>query len=166
MTLAALIRKREPGKPANANPAKAANDGRGEGEPLAGLAALALANRTEAKTAIPEQAVAQESAACWCWWLAFSETEHKIVYCHPDATQAEVLERYPSAVAAEPFAPTMRQPSAPMTAGEEAAILAWLALIEETDPATVAEVIGQCRRDAEARAYFIQRAAIEGKCDG
>ena len=51
MTLAALIRKCESGKPANANPAKAANDGQGEGEPLAGLAALALANPTDAKTA-------------------------------------------------------------------------------------------------------------------
>ena len=49
MTLAALIRKRETGIPANDNPAKAANDGRARGEPLAGLAALALANPTEAK---------------------------------------------------------------------------------------------------------------------
>lgn len=49
MTLAALIRKRESGKPANDNSAKAANDGRARGEPLAGLAALALANPAEAK---------------------------------------------------------------------------------------------------------------------
>ncbi len=50
MTLAALIRKRETGKPANDNAAKAANDGQTSGEPLAGLAAFALANATEAKT--------------------------------------------------------------------------------------------------------------------
>ena len=50
MTLAALIRKRETGKPANDNPAKAANDGRARGEPLAGLSALALASPMEAKT--------------------------------------------------------------------------------------------------------------------
>ena len=50
MTLAALIRKREAGKPANDNPAKDANDGRARGESLAGLAALALANPTAAKT--------------------------------------------------------------------------------------------------------------------
>ena len=43
MTLAALIRKREAGKPANANPARVANDGLAKGRPLAGLAALALA---------------------------------------------------------------------------------------------------------------------------
>lgn len=107
MTLAALIRKRESGTPANANPAKAANDGQGEGEPLAGLAALALANPTEAKTANVAQTVAQESAACWCWWLAFSETEHLIVYFHPDATRADVLERYPGVLVAEPYDPPM-----------------------------------------------------------
>ena len=57
MTLAALIRKRETGKPANDNPAKAANDGRARGEPIAGSAALALANPTEAKTeSLPDPA--------------------------------------------------------------------------------------------------------------
>lgn len=95
MTLAALIRKRESEKPANANPAKAANDGQGEGKPLAGLAALALANPTEAKT--------DNDAISWCWCLAFSETEPLIVYFHPEATRAEVLERYPDALAAEPL---------------------------------------------------------------
>lgn len=97
MTLAALIRKRESMSPANANPAKAANDGRGECEPLAGLAALALANPTEEKTA--------SDATSWCWWLAFSETEHLIAYFHPDATRAEVLERYPGVLVAEPYNP-------------------------------------------------------------
>lgn len=51
MTLAALIRKRRTANPANDNPAKAANDGLARREPLAGLAALALANPTEAKAA-------------------------------------------------------------------------------------------------------------------
>ena len=45
--------------------------------------------------------------------------------------------------------------------GEEAAIRAWLALIEETDPATIAEVICQCQRDADARSYFTGRAMAE-----
>ena len=48
--------------------------------------------------------------------------------------------------------------TAPMTAEEEAAIRAWLVLIEETDPATIAEVMGQCQRDAAARDYFTGRA--------
>lgn len=52
-----------------------------------------------------------------------------------------------------------RQPSAPLTASEETAIRAWLTLVEETDPATIAEVIDLCQRDAEARGYFTGRAA-------
>lgn len=51
MTLPPLIRKKENGKPANANPAKVANDGRATTPPLAELAALALAKSPEAKTA-------------------------------------------------------------------------------------------------------------------
>ena len=56
--------------------------------------------------------------------------------------------------------PIERQ-TVPMASGEEAAIRAWLAMIEETDPATIAEVIGQCQRDADARDYFTGRAAAE-----
>ena len=48
-----------------------------------------------------------------------------------------------------------------LLAEEETAIRAWLAMIEETDPATIAEVIGQCQRDADARDYFTGRAAAE-----
>lgn len=45
---------------------------------------------------------------------------------------------------------------------EETAIRAWLALIEETDPAMIAEVIGQCQRDADARCYFIGQSSSLG----
>lgn len=48
---------------------------------------------------------------------------------------------------------------AAMTVSEEAAIRRWLALIDETDPATISDVIDQCQRDADARDYFIWRAA-------
>ena len=50
MTLTALIRKREAAKPANDNPAKVAKNGGAKGQPLAGLAALALANPQESET--------------------------------------------------------------------------------------------------------------------
>lgn len=43
--------------------------------------------------------------ASWCWWLAFSESEHLITYHHPSASRAEVLEKYPRALVAEPFEP-------------------------------------------------------------
>jgi hypothetical protein len=54
VTLAALIRRRETGSPANDNPAKVANDGQSRGKPLARLAALALANSQEAETVAPD----------------------------------------------------------------------------------------------------------------
>ena len=57
MTLAALIRKRGTGKPATANPAKGAKDGRAIGRPLAGLAALALAIPADMESdALPDPA--------------------------------------------------------------------------------------------------------------
>jgi hypothetical protein len=48
--------------------------------------------------------------------------------------------------------------TAPLSPGEEAAILNWLAAIGEDDPSTIGEVIENCRRDAEARRYFLGRA--------
>ena len=47
----------------------------------------------------------------------------------------------------------------PMSLGEESAIRAWLAHIEESDPATIADLLEKCRTDADARGYFIGRAA-------
>ena len=103
---------------------------------------------------------AGETATASRWWLIhYPDRDPMEVACCPEATHAEILERHPDAVAAELFAPTIRQPSAPMNAEEDAAIRAWLALIEETDPATIAEVIGQCQRDADARSYFTGLAA-------
>lgn len=94
------------------------------------------------------------------WWLIhYTDREPLELACSPPATHAEVLEQYPDAVAAEPFTPTIRQPSAPMSTEEETAILAWLALIGETDPEAIAEVIGQCQRDANVRDYFTGRAS-------
>ncbi len=48
-----------------------------------------------------------------------------------------------------------------MTADQERAICAWLELIGETDAATMADVLDQCRRDADARDYFTGQAAAE-----
>ena len=92
MTLAALIRKRESGKPANANPANPANDGQGEGEPLAGLAALALANPTEAKTEKHRH-----------WLIRFADREPLEVFFHPDGDLARIAREYPGYLSAEPI---------------------------------------------------------------
>ncbi len=55
------------------------------------------------------------------------------------------------------------RPSAPLDGvlrrEVQAAVLAWLDHIGETDPATIAEVLTACRRDPEATAYFTGRAA-------
>jgi len=103
-----------------------------------------------------------DTATASRWWLIhYLDRDSLELACCPEATHAEVLERHPDAVAAEPFTPTIRQPSAPMTASDETVIRAWLALIEETDPATIAEVIGQCQWDLDARDYFTCQAAAD-----
>jgi hypothetical protein len=45
-------------------------------------------------------------------------------------------------------------------------ILAWLAFIGENDIVTLGEVIEACRRDADARAYFLGRASERLVGDG
>ena len=101
-----------------------------------------------------------DTSTTYCWWLVHFRDRNPVeVACYPEATRTEILEKYPDAVAAKPFTPTIRQPSAPMTTEEEAAIRAWLALIKETDPATITEVMGRCQRDVDARDYFTRRGA-------
>jgi hypothetical protein len=129
---------------------------------VATVATVAVANLQDAKTAPPPEVGADDTATASRWWrIHYPDREPVEVACCPEATHAEILERHPDAVAAEPFTPTIRQPAAPLTASEEAAIRAWLALIGETDPATIAAVIEQCRSDADARDYFTGRAAEE-----
>ena len=163
MTLTALIRKRETGKPAKANPAKVANDERAKGEPLAGLAGLALANPPEAKTANPIPKISADDAvtAFASYWWRIHRPNHALVEvsCSPPATHAEILAWRPDASTAEPFEPVPRQPTALLTAYDETAIRAWLAHIGETDLEIIAVVLNQCRTDADARDYFISRAA-------
>lgn len=107
------------------------------------------------------QEVVTDPTTAPAWLLHFPDTEPLEVHFFPATTHAEALAVYPDAVEAEPFAPKFRQSSASMTAKELQAILAWLELIEETDPATIADVLSQCQRDAEARDYFSGRAAAE-----
>ena len=96
------------------------------------------------------------------WWLIHYPDRNPLeVASYPKATHTEMLEQYPDAIAAEPFTPTVRQPFAPLSASEETAVRMWLALIEETDPAAIAEVLDQCNRDSDARIYFTGRAALD-----
>ena len=162
MSLSALIRKRDTGNLATAIPALSAIQPKGEAATVARIATVAVASPKEGQATPPAKVGAGDTATVSRWWLIhYPDRDPLEVACCPEATHAEILERHPDAVAAEPFTPSIRQASAPLNASEETAIRAWLALIEETDPATIAEVIRQCQRDADARDYFIGRAAAE-----
>ena len=50
------------------------------------------------------------------------------------------------------------QPVAELLPDEESRIRAWLAHIEETDPATIAELMDRCRDDLDARRYYLKWA--------
>jgi len=163
MSLSNLIRKKsEPVGFATATPATFATQEGERGRTVASVATVAVAKFPQGQTAPPAKVGADDTVTASLRWLIhYPDRDSVEVACCPEATHAEILERHPDAVAAEPFTPTIRQPSAPLTASEETAIRAWLALIEETDSATIAEVIGQCQMDADARGYFTGRAAAE-----
>lgn len=153
MSLSSLIRgKREPARFATATPATFATDERGMGGTVASIATVTVASLPKGQTASPAEAGADDTApASRLWRLHNPDRDPLDVSVTPGATQAEMLARHPA----------VRPPFAPMTASEETAIRAWLALIEETDQAMIAEVIERCQRDAEARKYFTGRAAAE-----
>ncbi len=160
MSLLSRLREKQAGRFATATPATVATQAGARGRTLASVATVAVAKSPQGQTAPLPKVGAGDTATASRWWLIhYPDRDPLEVACYPDATHADILERHPDAVAAEPFTPTIRQPSAPLTASEETAIRAWLALIEETDPATIAGVIGQCQRDADARDYFTGRAA-------
>ena len=162
MTFTALIRKRDSVNLATAIPATSATQPMRPAGTVARIATVAVANPKEEQTAPPAKVGTGGTSTASRWWLIhYSDRDPLQVACCPEATHAEILEQYPDAVTAEPFTPTIRKPDAPLTAEEETAIRAWLALIEETDPVDIADVIGQCQRDADARDYFTRRAAAE-----
>ena len=111
------------------------------------------------KDAIKAGATDAATAAHWRWLIYFSDRDPLEVATVPPSTRSEMLESYPDAIAAEPFAAISQRPPAWMSAGDEAAVRAWLEHSGEADAETVADVLRQCQRDAEARRYFIGRAA-------
>lgn len=106
---------------------------------------------------MPESA----NATSWGWRVTYPNRDPVEVYSLPESTHAEMLRDFPGAIAAEPIKQTPRQPARPLTADEEMAIRTWLTHIKETDPYMIADVLEQCRNDADARDYFIGRAAVE-----
>jgi hypothetical protein len=162
MSLLSRLREKQAGKVATATPATFATQEGERGRTVASVATVTVAKSPQGQTGSPAKVGAGDTATASRWWLIhYPDRDPVEVACCPEANHADILERHPDAVAAEPFTPTIRQPSAPMTASEETTIRAWLALIVETDPAIISEVIGQCQRDADARDYFTGRAAAE-----
>ena len=162
MSLLSRLRDKQAGKIATATPATFATQERERGRTVASVATVTVAKSPQGQTASPVKVGVGDTATASRWWLIhYPDRDAAEVACYPDATYADILERHSDAVAAEPFTPTVRQPSLPLTASEETAIRSWLALIGETDPETIVEVIGQCQRDADARDYFTGRAAVE-----
>ena len=104
---------------------------------------------------------AAAEARCWRWLIHYPDREPVAVACCPSATHAEILTGRPDAIAVEPFEPIRRQPDAPLSTNDETTIRAWLAHIEETDPAIIADLLDKCRTDADTREYFIRRAGEE-----
>jgi hypothetical protein len=102
----------------------------------------------------------QKTEIARCWRVVSADGEQLTVTVSPEATRAEILKLY-SGARVSPFSWPVRKPDAPLTAEEEGAIRAWLDVIEETDPASIASTIEQCQQDGEARAYFLGRAAVE-----
>jgi hypothetical protein len=91
-------------------------------------------------------------------WLAARRREVLQVAFSPSVIHAELLASYPDALTAEPAAEIRRQPDTILASDQEAAILAWLSEIGETDEAIVGDVLTQCRHDEDARQYFLDRA--------
>lgn len=94
MSLADLIRGRaESGQDAlaTATPANSATAGPGQGSSVAGIAAVAVANRPGRKVAAR-------------WRLYFADAEPCELTTVPPASRAEMLARYSNASAAEPLA--------------------------------------------------------------
>ena len=169
MILADLIRgKSIPNRFATATPATFATQAETKRRTVASVATVAVATShkliTEAVTKDSEK-VSAFATTSYRWLIHYPNRAPVEVTCSPEATRAEIMKWHPDAVAAEPFTPTIRKPSASLTANEEAAIRAWLALIDEPDPAMIAEVMGQCQRDGDARGYFLGRAAAEVPVD-
>ena len=93
MTLAALIRKNESVRFATATPATVATLEVEQARTVASVATVSVANPPETKT-----------ATAFRWWLIhYLDGAPVEIWTSPPATHAEILERHPDAIAAEPF---------------------------------------------------------------
>ncbi len=162
MSLLSRLRDKQAAKTATATPATFATQASAQSRAVAGVAAVAVARWPQEQITVTVEVGAADAVTTSRWWLIHYPDRRPLkLACFPEATRADILERYPAAVVVEPFTQTICQAPAPLTANEEMAIRAWLVLIEETDPSVIAEVMAQCQQDAGARDYFSARALAE-----
>jgi hypothetical protein len=162
MSLLSKLREKQAGKIATTTPATLSTQEGVRGRTVARVATVNVAKSPMYQIAASAQIGVADATTPSRWWLIhYPNREPLRVASAPPTTYTEIRKQYPNALGLEPFTPSIRQPSAQLSANEETLIRAWLALIEEPDPATIAEVIGQCQRDADAREYFTARAAAE-----
>lgn len=134
MTLSALIRKREAVKVATATPATFATHGQERARTVATVATVAVANPKKEKIAFR-------------WWLIhYADREPVQVARFPDATFAEVMERRPDAIAAEPI-PDDPKPTRTLDPDLEQRIRAMAERWSYT-PDELASVLDSARRDS------------------
>lgn len=129
--------------------------------PLATLATLRLCDPKTSTQGAEVAEVAEVATPHYRWLIHFADRKPLTVAFSPAATHAAVLDVYPDALAAEPIEPGRRQPDTLLAGDQEAAILAWLSEIGETDQAIVADMLRQCRQDEEARQYFLGLAGAD-----
>lgn len=101
MSLLSRLRERQAARIATATPATVATHEDDNGRNVASVATVTVANPTEARTA---------TVSCW-WLLHYPDRELVEVACFPPATHADILERHPEAIAAEPFEPATSEPT-------------------------------------------------------
>lgn len=106
MSLLSRLRERQAGKVATATPATYATPAGGESRTVATVATVAVAKPQQGQTASPARVGADDTATASRWWLIhFAERDPAEVSFSPPASHAEILKRYPDAIAAEPINP-------------------------------------------------------------
>lgn len=119
-------------------------------EHKAGLLELLAANNTA--SAKPDDGPRAE------WLLHYAGRDPDRAVFSPPATWADVLERHPKAIAAEPYPGSSSLAAPALTDAERRMLAAYLERIGEDDPECIATYWRQCEQDAEARAAFLREA--------
>lgn len=101
MSVLSRLREKQAVRFATATPATVATLEGKKARTVATVASVSVANAPEAKAATPSR-----------WWLLHFDARNPVeVACFPPSTHDEILERYPDAIAAEPFTQTLLQPA-------------------------------------------------------